>query len=271
MKNNSHHIEVSHEHGFERYIIYTEVTNSTPLGVAKLVTDPDLDLDADVRQIRMDIINHILKCDFETNIDSIYYIKASLIYTDPADSYSVHINETNDVVFNIPMNLMYTAVCSKSCLMEFTLDSTVWPRIVLERRHSQICINYDSVYMIGTYTDILTLNEMTPRCVQFVHGAMLIRNSSFLNNLNNGNLTLAYADIYHNNLDDDIIYINDPSSKIASIHYDQFTGVATDNTIEVCFTSKDEKPRYFQSNKLDNELVELLTQCMITRLRDLEK
>lgn len=266
MKNVTHHIEVKHDHGFERYLVYTKRPDDPPAGLEKLTGAHVKSLRKKSLAINEEISWYLMGCDFVNDIDDIYYINVSLVYKDPEGKHDVHINQTNDDLFNIPLNLMYTAACTSHCVQEFEFDSDMTPSLVLERRHMHVGVNYNSVYMLNMYTDILPLNSVSVRCIEYRHGVMLIRNEKFLSQINNGNLVLAYADIYHGNNDDNVVNINNPSEKIANIHYDQFNGAVPDN--EIFVSTKDGlEATVFKSDELDSWLVELLTECMEERIK----
>lgn len=266
MKNVTHHIEVKHDHGFERYLVYTERPDNPPAGLEKLTGEHVKSLRKKYLSINEEIRWYLMGCNFVNDIDDIYYINVSLVYKDPESKRDVHINETNDDLFNIPLNLIYTAACTSDCVQEFEFDSDMTPSLILERRHTQICVNYNSVYMLNMYTDILPLNNVSVRCIEYRHGIMLVRNEKFLSQINNGNLVLAYADIYHCNNDDDVVNITNPSEMIGNIHYDQFTGPVSGNDILVT-TNGSLEDLVFKSTDLDSWLVELLTECMEERIK----
>lgn len=267
MKHHTHHLEVNHSGEFERYVIFTKKLDYLPNYVTRLV---DVNLD---ELSSLEIIRHgelrevIISNNFTDDLSQVYYTATRPIYEDPDGQFRVHINDTNDILFNIPINLMLVSSCTDKPSKTYRRTGC---NVRVTRHQSQVSIKSYDNYAIDSihFTDVM--NVLSPRSLQFVDMANLINDISFTHGISNGNLTLAYADIYHNNNDEDIVVIKNPTPKIALIRYDQFTGVVNNNMVEVVLADDLDNPLYFNSYLRDSWLVEILTDCIkhyLTTLR----
>lgn len=262
-------LEVKSASGFNRYHIRYFEDNITPRDIypyyRKLgpleYTGEECDDEDEIRELYISVMKNKLMHDGF----NIYYRKAAAIYKSIDKSVVVELNDTNGVLFNTPLNLLLLAACTHSPETTYRLDTG--NTIKLVRHHAGVeVVVVGSVVRYQVLSDtLLTFNELSPRCIQFAHVAQLLRCPEFIENINNGNLLLAYADTCMGNLDDDVIDGDVFTAATRyNVYYDQFTGSIPDNFIVVT-------PRYgitdiyqgeYESNLLDSRLVELLHRSM---------
>ena len=257
-------IEVSHDYGFVRYhLIYIETGDFNrdhcykPL---KDALDAVLDLDfADIWKYVQD--NNLFKEDYV-----IHYRKLDPIFSYGHDQPDILLNDTQQNLFNIPINLLVGAACTRQSDITFYESNRPIVRLVRHNTFVEVIdIARDIRYAICLKNDNVMFNDLSNRSIQFEHFARLLRCAEFKELINNGNLVLVYADSYMNNLDDDVIdgdVFTDPT--IYKINYDQFTGPYDDNIIEVTTTSsKNQYVGEYQASQLDSGIVELLQYSII--------
>lgn len=258
MKHHTHHLEVQHENGFERYLVFTEKLSYLPVYATRLNGVDVEELSFDDRSRYNDVRAAIIASNYTDDLDSVYYTPTRPIFEDPYDEFRVHINDTNDVLFNTPINLMLVASCTKQVSKIYSRRAG---NIQVTRHIHGVSIKSFDTYSIDSTRFNSVMNVLSPRSLQFIDMANLVNNVLFTRNMNNGNLTLAYADIYHNNNDENIIEIKDPSPTVTLIRYDQFTGAAVGNMVEVVLSNDVDNPLYFDSMQCNNWLVEILSGC----------
>ena len=262
-------IEISHDYGFVRYhLIYIEAEDFNrdrcykPL---KDELDAVLDLDfADIWKYVQD--NNLFKEGYV-----IHYRKLDPIFSYGHDQPDILLNDTQQNLFNIPINLLVGAACTRQSDITFYESNRPIVRLVRHNTFVEVIDNARDIrYVICLKNDNVMFNDLSNRSIQFEHFARLLRCVEFKELINNGNLVLAYADSYMNNLDDDVI--DDDiftDSSIFKINYDQFTGPYDDNIIEIAVNSKhNEYTGEYQASQLDATIIELL-QCGIAHWKEL--
>ena len=201
----------------------------------------------------------------------IYYKKVEYVYVDDDHDIRVTTKDENTSMFNIPVNLMFTAATTSKPEVDYISDIRPEDKSLIVKviRNAGGIAVYPSVhnsigaYLVNIITDTHTVNELPVRCIQYNHLMRLINNKAFRQTINNGNLLLAYADTYCFNIDADNIIINNPCHGVDTIEYDQFTGTDGQNEITVC--KQDGFGRYadtYIAENLDSSFIELLSESI---------
>lgn len=257
-------IEILHDYGFVRYhLIYLkEGEFNRRINYKPLEDELDAVLDfefADIWKYAQD--NGLFKEGYV-----IYYRKLDPIFRYGHDQPDILLNDTQHNLFNIPINLLVGAACTHQKDITFYENNRPIVRLVRHNAFIEVLDNSRDIrYAICLKNDNAMFNDLSNRSIQYEHFARLLRCVEFKELINNGNLVLAYADYYMNNLDDDVIDGDVfTESSIYRINYDQFTGPCDDNIIEVTTTSsKNQYVGEYQANKLDSGIVELLRYSII--------
>lgn len=257
-------IEVRHNTTFQRYLMYDNESMYIPGEATRLLDVDKSSLPPSRRKIYEQIYDELLYTEYKDKLEHVFFMQAKPIYVNIEENIMIDINDTQDVLFNMPLNLLYAAASVDNSNVIYTLpkcDSHI--RVV--RHHMCMVVTKDDGYLTGyninAKIDVITLNQLLPRSVEFQHTVQLTRNEKFVSKITNGNIMLAFADIYYNNLDDDVIVINNPMDGIESIRYDQFSGCVVGNHVEI-ITNNPIDPVRYDADKIDNGLVETLMQCI---------
>lgn len=259
-------LEVSHDSGFERYHIRYVKKDSKPdwpnyrkLEVKGVGDEPIL-ISTKVGDIYDNLSkNNLIKPDMD-----IYYCKAPAVYESRSDKVKIDINDTQQNLFNIPINLLLAAATTRYSNMTYYSTGFAIARLI--RHHAGIEIIDDDRRIGYQYLfvgSMLTFNELSPRSIQHEHLARLLRCPDFVKQINNGNLVLAYADIVYGNLDDDVINGN-VFTRLSEndLYYDQFTGTVKGNMIEVTSDNSGLYRGSYDATELDAGIIELLHESM---------
>ena len=232
------HMEVCHDKTFARYDVQSNPNDAWKDGATLLGGPETLNLPASRRKIYEQIVDAIYGYDCFSDTDLIYFKQAGAMYSLPNENIHVDINSTQHILFNTPLNLMFTAACTDDHDITFYSDVTSERIVRLVRYAMSINVHptdgdpvgMHMVYMNG---DHIVLNDVSSRSIQFNHVIRLINCKNFVSKITNGNLLLAFADIYHHNLDDDIIEISSLLPGVGNVIYDQFSKYSDGNVIEV--------------------------------------
>lgn len=259
------HIEVSHDRVFARYIVKTHPSEEWKNGATQINQLVLSRLPPSRRVIARQVIEHVSSCSELDNYEDIWFKQVPDYITSDGE-HRVSINDTDSLLFNIPINLMLLAACTDEYDVTY-YDARTQSRIArLIRCATSVNVHpYDGVAGAHACTlrgDYITVNQINPRTIQFNNLVQLIHCVPFKDKITNGNLLLAFADAYNDNLDDDIININDVIPNVEVV-YDQFTGNGSGNLIEL--NSLDLPGKFqttYEANKLDSGFVEFLEDCI---------
>lgn len=214
------------------------------------------------------VIDKLLSDDRLTDVKTIYFKKITNTHVNEEDNINVTTNDENTSLFNIPSNLMLAAALTDTFDSTFTssrgkhFEDDIIVRMIRNTMSVSMYPGEDGIigaYACNLIADTGSINEMPVRSIQYNHMVRLIRNNKFKSNITNGNLLLAYADIYRANVDADTLNINNPCEDVSTIEYDQFTGDVNDNVIRVYTGGKSTIYNdYYAADELDNSFIELL-------------
>ena len=232
------HMEVCHDKTFARYDVQSNPNDAWKDGATLLGGPETLNLSASRRKIYEQIVDAIYSYDCFSDIDTIYFKQAAAIYSLPNENIDIDINSTQHTLFNTPINLMVAAACTDEHDVTFYSDVTDERIVRIVRYTTSVNIHpTDSdpvgMHMVDLNGDNIILNSVSPRSIQYKHIVRLINCKNFVSKITNGNLLLAFADIYHHNLDDNIIEIPSLLPNVSNVVYDQFSKYSNGNAIEV--------------------------------------
>lgn len=259
------HIEVSHDTAFVRYVVKTHPTQEWKDGATQVNGLLSSNLSPSIRVISQQIIDHISSCSELDNYEDVWFKKVP-DYVTPDGEHRVSINDTDALLFNIPINLMLLAACTDNYDVTYYNERTQSRIARLIRCATSINVHpYEGVAGAHACTlrcDYITVNQVNPRTIQFNNLVQLIHCAPFKDKITNGNLLLAFADAYYDNLDDDIINIQDVIPNVEVI-YDQFTGNESGNLIELDSLNLPGKLNTtYVASELDSGFVEFLEDAI---------
>lgn len=254
-------IEVLHDKTYARYVVRTHPTEQWKDGATQLGGIDLTKLSPSRRKTLTQIIDHISSCTELDGYDDVWF-KQLPAYVSSNGEQTVNITDTDGLLFNIPINLMLLSACTTDYDVTYHSAKTQSRIVRLIRCTTSVNVHpYDGVagaYACTLRTDFITVNQINPRSIQFNNLVQLIDCNAFKDKITNGNLLLAFADAYYDNLDDDIINIKDAIPNVEVV-YDQFTGNEQGNTIEL--NSSDLPGKFevsYEAGKLDSGFVEFL-------------
>ena len=272
MKSINKLIEVKHGSWFARYIVYPDNQRYLPEYAVKISELEKLELPAYRKKIFEQIKDNIVANNIVEDLSAAYFQQVKPLYENTKENIVVNITDTNASAFNTPINLMMAALCTDTADITISSDRTGDYLMRVFRHISAITVApYDNIhgqYMYILMHDIMTLNDMSPRSMQFKNMVPVVQTDKFKELINNGNLLLAFADIYDGNLDDDTLEITDLPDGVELINYDQFTGAFEGN--EIYLEGPDVSRRYnsvYGANNFDASFVELLQRMIIHKLK----
>lgn len=265
-------IEVKHGSWFARYIVYPDNQRYIPEYAVKISEMEKVKLPACRKKIFEQIKDSIVTDNIVEDLSAAYFQQVKPLYENIKENIVVNITETNASAFNTPINLMMTALCTDAADVTIFSDVTGDYLMRLFRHISTITVapyeDASGQYLYSLKYDNVTLNDMSPRSMQFKNMVPVTRTDKFKELINNGNLLLAFADIYDGNLDDDTLEITDLPDGVELINYDQFTGAFEGN--EIYLEGPDVSRRYnsvYGANNFDASFVELLQRMIIHKLK----
>lgn len=257
--------EVLHHKLFARYNVQTNPSDVWKKGATLIGSVDTTKLAKHDLKVYEEVVADILNHKELWGSDEIWFKKVE-DYVTPDDSCIVNINDTNNVLFNTPVNLMLTAACTKAFDVSYYNEKTNERIVRLIRYAMTINIHPTEgvvgAHMCNLYGDSVTVNDINPRTIQFSQFVQLLNCTLFKREITNGNLMLAFADIYYNNLDDDVIDINDVLPDV-TVRYDQFTGDVCDNHIQLDSPNLPGKlDSMYAADLLDSGFVEFLQDAI---------
>ena len=206
--------------------------------------------------------------------DTIYYSEVDNVSI-PTTMERTTMEQENALIFNVPINLIFAGVCSHSSDLSFHDNSGHLIMRVVRFNEMVTCYPTDTLY--GAYTINLAresrcMNEICPRALEHRLFMRLIYCSEFVTRVNNGNIFLAFMDIYYGNNDDGTLDLRDPGPGVTNLMYNQYVEPGTGNPLTVMTEVEvNDGDKFFslESDELDIVLVELLGDARKRRFAEL--
>lgn len=206
--------------------------------------------------------------------DTIYYTEVDAVSITTSTVRTTREQE-NALIFNVPINLIFAGVCSHSSDLSFHDNKGHLIMRVVRFNEMVTCYPTDTLY--GAYTINLAresrcMNEICPRALEHRLFMRLIHCGEFVTRVNNGNLFLAFMDIYYGNNDDGTLNLHNPGPGVTHLMYNQYIEPSTGNPLTVMTeveVSDGDKFFSLESDELDIVLVELLGDARTRRIAEL--
>lgn len=216
--------------------------------------------------------------------DTLYYYQVDKIDSIPDTGKRATVEQENSLIFHVPINLLFAAVCCESPDNSFYDKQGRLIMNVVRYNDMITCYPTDTVYgahSIPLNHDDRTMIQYCPRSLEHRLFLRLIECEAFVSRVNNGNLFLAFMDIYYDNNDDGTLDLKEPGPGVTNLMYNHYLppGIGNPLTAMTKVELNDGNKFFsFESHEFDAVLVELIqdaikrrVEMFIKRERDQEK